>query len=159
MAQHTCSYGNHLGGLLSVRLYDAGLFTLQSSDSEAGGQAAPTAEPLEVAFADNGARYTERYLSGGEVEHRLEIVVSGFRPEEIARMVAMSGRGMVAILTLASGQEWVVGYSPKGRGDYPLRLLEAECDSSSKRAHPPTTRLLLGSVDGWMATPLGGGAE
>lgn len=125
---------------------DAGVFE--------GAEILPTARLLNLPFADNGARYTERLLAEGEVEHRLELTIGHFSPESVSQLMALSRRGIVAIITLASGERVVVGYSPLGGGDYPLRLLEAETDSSWQRSQVPTTRLLLGCVDGWVATPI-----
>lgn len=153
----SCRVG--LGGLRSVVLYDVDEIFFSASgaaENTLSARMSPTAQPLEVEFTESGARYAERLGDDGRVEHRLELTLSGFAPECVARLQEMSRRGVVAILTLTSGGSWVVGYSPEGEYDYPLRLLEAESDSSARRIQRPTTRVLLGSVDGWVATSLSG---
>lgn len=160
MTTLTNSCGSLMGGLRSVVLYDAEEVAFFGLEPESGAftraSLAPLATPLEVAVADGGARYLERLTSTGEVEHRLELTVAGFTPCRVAQLASMSRRGVVAILTLTSGDSWVVGYSRRGGADYPLRLLGAEAVSCAKRAQMPTTTIVLGSVDGWVATPLVG---
>lgn len=160
MGTNACPSVHHIGGIRSITLYGAGEVSFEGYDPVGGGfrraMIAPTATPLEMHFADNGARYVERLVAQGVVEHRLEILSSGFAPERMARLMALSSEGVVAILTLASGGSWVVGYSHRGGADYPLRLLEAESDTFAQRSQMPSTRLLLGSEDGWAAAPLKG---
>ncbi len=147
----------NFGGIRSVVLYRLRDVTFEHSPSVGGFTRcvlAPSATPLEVHFADSGARYKEHIGPEGGVEHRLEMVVGGLSVELLGRVGAMSRGGIVALVALCSGGSLVVGYSPQGGGDYPLRLLEAEADSATKRTERPTVRLVLGCEDGWSATPL-----
>lgn len=156
MEGSSASCSRNFGGLRSVVLYkvdDVSFGGYRSSVGFTSCSLAPEATPLEVYFADGGARYLERIDSEGGVEHHLEIVVSGLRTELLGQIRALSRQGVVAVLTLTSGRSFVVGCSPRGGADYPLRLIEAEGDSATKRSDNPTVRMLLGSKDGWSATP------
>lgn len=151
---------SRLGGVERVELCGVGEIVFGDYDPVAGvfrsAEMVPSARLLNVPFADNGARYTEHLSAEGDVEHRLEFTLALFSPESVSQLIALSRRGIVAIVTLTSEERLVVGYSPLGGGDSPLRLLEAETDSSWQRSQLPTTRLLLGCIDGWVATPIEG---
>lgn len=110
-------------------------------------------EPLEVAFAEEGASIEERLRADGAVEHRLTFDLYGIKPDNLHRLRAEASRGVVAIVE-AGRDSLLVGYSADAAGDYPLLLSSIGAESGRSSSQTVTTTVTLVSTDSSLAANL-----
>ncbi len=154
----TCA--KHLGGVRSIRLYGASdiLSVAYDTRSKCFGlpQLKEGCSPLDLCFVEGSATFEERLGDNGVVTHRVGCDIAGAQPEAVERVRSFAREGVVALVTTADGGCYLVGYSPKAEGDYPLLLTEARVESHASRRESASTSLLLGSTDGWFSKPVVG---
>lgn len=158
LTQTLCA--KHHGGLRRIRLYDASKVVAAHYKTSAGCYSSLTVEegyePIEVAFAEQSASWSESANGEGVVEHRVEFTLSGGRCGALGELLELSeGGGVVAEVECAAGDVWLVGYSPRATTDYPLRLQSAHHTTHSLRADKPSVEVVLRSLDGWASHPAG----
>lgn len=105
------------------------------------------------AFREDRARYTEETAGGSAlsalVKHTLIIELAA-TPESRRAAGELAdtsvGQGVVAVVTMASGEVVVAGYSSRFGALYPLRITASEYSSGNTPADFPTITLTLQSV-------------
>lgn len=152
MTLGSISCAKHLGGVRSIVLLSAseiGSLLYNPADGCFGSlMPAEGCEFLEVAFAENSASLEERVEADGTTTHKLHFSFRGMQSEVVDLLQRLSREGVVAIVELAEGEKFLVGYSPEASADYPLRLSEALLGSGSQREQRPSLSITLTSVDG-----------
>jgi hypothetical protein len=113
---------------------------------------APTA-PLPWAFREDRARYREEQMAGSVlaplVKRTLEMEFAadpaGRRAmDELSETAA--AQGVVAVVTMASGEVIVAGYSLRFGTEFPMRVTGREADSGLSPGDFPTLSLTLESI-------------
>lgn len=145
------------GGIEKIGLLRAA--DILSADYDASADAfisLSLAESAAVAiyeFDEDSAEYREiqRRTDGSySVEHRLAMSLGRFdgRSREAIEEIALSSEcGVVAVVRVGSGEEFLVGYSYEFGGERPLRLLTSEATTGAKPSDATRREVVLGSVD------------
>ena len=145
------------GGVRTVRLATTAEVSAAATSPDNDTRSASIASAVEASgasydFREDGAQYSET-LTGDDsqplVRHTL---VMEFPAEKAARstvdeLLAHSHEGFVAVVTRASGEQLLVGYSPRFGAAYPLRVTKVGSTSGSKPADFPALTLTLESID------------
>jgi hypothetical protein len=105
------------------------------------------------AFREDRASYSEE--SAGEdktypfIRHTLAMEFPAARESRAAveELAAYVAEGVVAVITMASGEVVVAGHSARFGAGYPLRLVKTETTSGRTPADFPTLTVTLESVD------------
>ncbi len=118
----------------------------------AGGVPSP-AGSSPWAFRKDRARYSEEWVGArplsGMVKHTLEMEFAATAEsrravDELAQVCA--ARGVVAVVTMASGETLVAGYSSRFGVEYPLRMAKREETSGRLPGDMPTIAVVLEST-------------
>jgi hypothetical protein len=112
------------------------------------------------AFREDRAWYSEESV-GGHKPFRLvrHTLVMEFPAAEKSRMAvkelsACNQEGVVAMVTMASGEVIVAGRSSRFGTGYPLRLVKTESASGRTPADFPTITVTLESIDAEISNPI-----
>lgn len=151
----TCS--KQAGGLDAITLYEPSALTSLLYDHSAGAfEEIGLSEgvlPVTVRFAEGEALWSERLNEEGEVEHRVEFALRGALPDHLRELLSLSRHGLVALVRRRDGESFVVGYSPEAGDYYPLRPIEAQCNTRREATERGESRVVLFSCDGWFSHP------
>ncbi len=142
------------GGVAGVSLVPAGSFAGAVGNSSGDGFVSFEAseDTVEYVFREDRAHYSET-LSGEDlqplVRHTLVMEFPAGRAacRATTELVERSGEGFVAIVTMASGERVVAGWSVRFGAGYPLRVAKVLRDQGSVPADFPVITLTLESVD------------
>ena len=106
------------------------------------------------AFREDRARYSEEITDGGPlvrlVRHTLvmELAATAESRRAVDELAALcQTEGVVAVVTMASGELLAAGYSNRFGTLYPLRVAAVEYSSGNTPADFPTIALTLRSTD------------
>ena len=122
---------------------------------------APNAGVAIYEFDEDSAEYNEihRRTDGSySVEHQLSMSLGRFdsRSREAIEEIALSSEcGLVAVVRVGSGEEFLVGYSYEFGAERPLRLVSSESVTGGKPSDATRRDVKLGSVDTSSARLLG----
>ena len=144
------------GGVAKVELIPASQAGAEAAAGFATQKEVVTALAASAAWAfrEDRAHYSEERVSKEPltplVRHTLEMelpaTATGRRSVEELATVSR-GRGVVAVVTMASGEALVAGWSERFGGRYPLRLTDVKSISGRSPGDFPTISLTLESVD------------
>ncbi len=142
------------GGVGQVMLISAGSF-VRAVEDPAGGRFSrieSSEAPVEYVFREDRAVYSETLSDDGLrglVRHTLEMELSAGETASRAtdELVRRSGEGFVAVVTMASGERILVGYSSRFGARYPLRVAKMASASGSVPADFPSVKITLESTD------------
>lgn len=126
------------GGVAKVELVPASEY---AADKPSSGSA--------WAFREDRARYTEEGTRAALVKHTLIMELPATPESRLAvdRLVDLSlGEGVVAVVTMASGEVVVAGYSSRFGSLYPLRSTGTEYSSGNTPADFPAITITLESI-------------
>lgn len=145
------------GGIEKIGLLHSSDIVSVGYDAQADAFTALTLAPqaaVEVyEFDEDSAEYSEahRRTNGSySVEHRLTMALGRFdsRSREAVEEIALSSEcGVVAVVRVTSGEEFLVGYSYEFGGERPLRLVAGEATTGAKPSDATRREITLGSVD------------
>lgn len=116
--------------------------------------------PCEV--VEDEASYVQRMqgkFSLWYIAHELvwRVPVAGGRAAALVeRLRELDGRGIVALVCLASGDTLLAGWSADFGGERPLRLASVEADTAAAYAEDPVVRVTLRSCDVACSRPYAG---
>ncbi len=129
------------GGVVSVRLTPASEFSAQTDIAGS-----------EWVFREDRADYTEENVDEGprpivRRTLKMELPATEVTRGALNELLAMAGGGFVAQVTLASGEELLVGYSECFGASYPLRVAKVATASGYVPGDFPATILTLECID------------
>lgn len=142
------------GGVEQVLLIPAGSFVRAVEDpaGESLSRFESSQTPAEYAFREDRASYSETLLRDGmqcTVKHTLvmELPSGGGVHRAAGELARRSDEGFVAVVTKASRERIVVGYSSRFGVRYPLRVTRMVSASGSAAADFPSVEITLESID------------
>ncbi len=151
------------GGVTKVELIPASEYAgvaataaaVYATQNEVGTALAASAAGALWPFREDRAHYREQTEDGTTlsplVRHTLEMDVPATAATRrlLGELAATSAReGLVAVVTMASGERIAAGWSTRFGTLYPLRLTAAKALSGHSPADYPTISVILESVDG-----------
>lgn len=156
LSQSLCA--KHPGGVRRIALYEASKILSATYNKSLGAFTSVEVEegysPVEVAFEEESASWSESADDKGGVEHCVEFSLRGCRTRALESLMGLSEEGIVAEVECADGERYIVGYSVEAAILYPLRLSLGALDTKNHKADKPTSKVRLLATDGWYSHQL-----
>ncbi len=107
---------------------------------------------VRLQLAEERSAYVERIEAErgvASVAHELTVVVGADAGRELLDAGPPGGAlpGMVALVTFATGERRLIGWSRRFTAEQPLRLRRLRLDSGARRTEAPTAEVLFESTD------------